>query len=262
MSVEEEILKRKEQLLSIENAKRALEQKKINMKKRYQKRVLKMDADIQAQSDKLNQLSRLKIFNRDDVMPILAYLVSLIEDTNYQYDEKRIPVSWGFHGMWKSEWKTYQYPDSHYYHIAYLCKNKDHASEEINCYIESIIHEYIPDNLINELLLEPKMYYIQIAFYMDTKNICFHSNMNSHDRLYDVSYAMHQDDDYTFYYYQGNHHLRDKRYLYILEFMEYLSAIRTQKENCQLTVDEMMECARIFASQKKEEIIRVRKYLG
>lgn len=257
--IENEILKSRLLLEEIKQEKRILEHERAFVTKLYEERIAKLNAEIEAKEIAQANILRTTIFDREEIMPILSYMVGLIEDKSYFYDTRRVPITTDFKGMGRITFGSL-HPEWYYYHIDYLCESTSHAKKEIERFSNKIMRTPFDVQNINELLLEPKEHYVQIAFYTSDKKIAFHNNINDGNQLY-TDLSSKEEELIQPHYYQGVSHIRDRKYLYIFDFIDYLSALLAQHENYQLTEKEMKEAASTFATEKKDEIIRVRKYL-
>lgn len=259
MLVEEELLKRKLLLEKIKEERKILENERSYVTKLYEERIERLNNEIYAKQVMETNIEKTTVFNRNEIMPVIAYLVSLIENKSYFYDNKKVPVTHDFKGMGRVSF-AFDHPDYYYYHIAYVCPSTSHAKREIDRFSNKIMHEPTDIETIDGLLLEPKEHYVQIAFYMSEQKIAFINNINDSNHLY-IDNSSKDETILDFNYYQGTSHIRDRKYLYIIEFIDYLSAIISQKENYTLTEKEMKEYANLFVEDKKDEIVRIRKYL-
>ena len=259
MLIEDEILKRRLLLDEIKQEKRILEHERAYVTKIYEERIAKLNLEIEAKDVAQANILKTTIFNREEIMPIIAYMVGLVEGKNYFYGSKRVPVNHEFKGVGRVNF-GYDHPEWYYYHVDYICESTSHAVREIARLSNKIMRTPFDISLIDDLLLEPKENYVQMAFYTSDKKITFVNNINDADHLYE-DFSDKNEEMIEPNYYQGTSHIRDRKYLYIIDFADYLSALMSLHENYHLSEKEMKDAASVFASEKKDEIIRVRKYL-
>lgn len=261
-----EINKISEILSSINAERKILEKKKAQMQKRFEKRMAQNQADIDKLQTQSNEIKKLSFFNREEIMPVIAYLVSLIEGQEYYYEEMKLPLSFNYEII-KDDYGRYS--DNQRIRLVYICRNKKKAKDEIERWINilknsSYSRKY--DNL-KKFFLIPKDSYIQINIYnkfTGGKNIRFINNLGINEVYYEYCHICYEETDteYRNYLQCNESHIRDEKFVYIIDFMEYLVGKRYEKESHELTQEEMFRYATEFAEEynKHDVMKRIREH--
>lgn len=262
MIFEEETNKLNDKLGKLASERENLKRKRDSLIKRHEKKLAKLDSEIEAADKSFQKIEDLRTFDRATIMPVIAYLVSKVEGKKYYYCETITPVI-GHYAVVDPN----QYSNDRLFRVGYLCRNKKEALVEINNYIKKLESNYSVDEL-NRFILEPKQNYVQLCFYsnMSGKSIIFLNNINNGMFLFkDNSTICYEETtvDFEFFYDARHSIIRDERYLYIIDFVEFLAAKRLEKENFLLTEEEMFRYAEEYAKEyRKENLKRVRKYVN
>lgn len=261
-----EINKISEKLVSINAEREALKKKKAQMQNRFEKRMAQNQADIDKLQTQSNEIENLRYFKRDEVMPVIAHLVSLIEGKKFYYNEIMLPISWDYEIV-KGDYD--RYGENQKLRLIYLSHNKKKTQEEIKIYINrlknsSYSREY---EVLKEFFLTPKDSYVQINIYskyFGSSVMKFLNNLGINEVYYRDCHICYEDTTWEYKNYLQNHesHIRDERFIYIIDFMEYLVGKRYEKESHELTQEEMFRYATEFAEEynKHDVMKRIREH--
>lgn len=260
-----EINKMSDILTNIKREREDLEKKKAQMQKSFEKRMAKNQACIDKLKSQSSKIEKLSYFKRDEIMPVIAYLVSLIEGKKYYYEEIKLPISFNYEII-KDDYSGYS--DRQKIRLVYICCNKKKAQEEIGRYISklknsSYSREY--ENL-KDFFLNPKDSYIQINIYNNFtggSTIRFVDNRSIKEVYYEDCHICYEETTNEFRNYLQSYesHIRDTRFKYIIDFMQYLFGKRYESKNHELTSEEMFRYATEFAEEYKKHNVmeRIRK---
>lgn len=178
------------------------------------------------------EAKRLEIcskFKCDEIFPVVAYLVSLVEGKNYKYKEKQIPTEDLVSVMDEDKFKQI---GNFGYRIGFICSDEAAAVSEVNLRIKDIQDSSNPLSVINDVLLQPAANYVQIIFYKPVVGIKFVSN--------------HGYDNNAFGYKNNETKIVDLRYQYIIDFVNSLTEICLE-QNVKLSEEEMRKYAEEYA---------------
>lgn len=260
-----EINKMSDILANIETERKALEKKKAQMQKSFEKRMAKNQTSIDKLQKQSSEIEKLSYFKRDEIMPVIAYLVSLIEGKKYYYEEIMLPVSWDY-VIIKDDYSGYS--DRQRIRLVYICCNKKKAQEEIKRYISKLKNSSYSRKYENleDFFLNHKDSYIQINIYNNFtggSTIRFVDNRSIKEVYYEDCHICYEETTSEFHNYLKSHesHIRDTRFIYIIDFMQYLFGKRYEKESHELTQEEMLAYATEFAEEYKKHNVmeRIRK---
>lgn len=255
------------EILAVISAEReVLEKKKAQMQKSYEKRMAKNQASIDNLITQSKEIEKLRFFNRNKIMPVIAQLVTLIEGQKYYYEEMKLPISWDYEII-KDDYGRYS--DRQRIRLVYICHNRKKARDEIARWLNmlknnSYSKEY--ENLKN-FFLAPKDSYVQINIYdnfIGGSLISFINNIEISELYYSDCHICYEEttNEYRDYLQSYESHIRDIRFTYIIDFMEYLAGKRYEKESHELTQEEMFGYASEFAEEynKHNVMKRVREH--
>lgn len=218
-----------------------------------------------AYEEKIMQLEHLarevvnhaSIYKYKEVIPVICYLVSLVEGKKYTFGEKEIPVSKGYgyeSGLIFVDLSSYHCADFKYkYKIQYICCDLSAAEAELDCKIDDIraVGKYTYDREaiphIKEMVTTPALNYVQIAVFTEDGPTYYERGSVSFDT--NDEYFNKED----FLLIDKDSKICDPKYRYIVDFMNYLTAKKMEMENISLTQEEMMAYAREFAEEVKKE---------
>lgn len=168
-------------------------------------------------------------FKCDEIFPVVAYLVSLVEGKEYKYKEKQIPTE-DLVSVMDSE--KFRRMGNFGYRIGFICSDEDAAVQEVNLRIKDIENASKPLSMINDVLLQPAVNYVQIIFYKPVIGIKFVSNLG-----YDIN---------AFGYKNNETKIVDVRYQYIIDFVNSLTTMCFE-QNQKFTETEMRKYAEEYA---------------
>ena len=244
-------------ITKIKKERQALEKKKGEMQKRFDTRMAKNKASIDELSNAERKVEAFMYFNREKIMPIITYLVSLIEEKEYYYVEKVLPIKWDYE-MLTNEYDYRNTNDELKLRICYLCQDKKKAEEEINYHLGLLQRrEYAGRYVVlKKFLLLPKDNYIQICVYnrhFGNSSLKFVDNIGIKEVYYSDYQICYEETTTKYKNYLNNYesHIRDERFIYIIYFMDYLSGKRYES-NHELSNEEMKAYAEEFAREYKK----------
>ena len=226
----------------------------------------KIKADYKKKNSELNQQANrvAEIHNYDfhEAIQLICYLVSLVEGKEYVYREKELPIIEYISGNEQEDYgwcyisKPY-YDHPHFRHkikLQYICCDYKSAEDEICAVIDEAhamgvdIYNNKPLPLFYKMLTQPAKNYVQINIH--NSHSAFFESMNG--KLTFIC-----NDDFTKHLpitlINYDSKICDSSYMYIVDFMNYLTVMKLEKEDFTLTQDEMMAYARDFAEQVKKE---------
>lgn len=251
-------------IANINTEHQVLEKKKAEIQNRFNKRMAKNQSSIDELETKKKSIEKLRYFKREEIISVIAYLVSLIEETEYYYVEQVLPISWDYE-LITNEYDYRNKRDELKLRICYLCQNKQKAEEEIKYYLirlqnSSYSRSY---NKLKEFLLLPKDYYIQLSVFSKhwgSSDLKFVNNIDIQEVYYRDYHICYEETttEYKNYLSDYESHIRDERFNYIIDFMEYLSGKRYESETHELSVEEMRAYAEEFATEYKKYDVMIR----
>lgn len=190
-----------------------------------------IEAEIaRLQKRKLDICSKFKC---DEIFPVVAYLVSLVEGREYKYKEKQIPTEDLVSVMDEAKFNRM---GNFGFRIGFICADEEAALSEINLRVQDIKSAAKPLTMINDVLLQPAINYVQIIFYKPVIGIKFVNNLG-----YDSN---------AFGYQNNETKIVDVRYQYIIDFVNSLTAICMER-NVMLSEGEMRKYAEEYAMMYK-----------
>ena len=248
-------------LASISAERENLEKKKAQMQKRFEKRMAKNQEDIDELQAQSKEIEKLRYFKREEIMPVIAYLVSLIEKKTYYYMQKVLPLSWDYRVI-KDDYEGYN--ENQKIRIVYICHNREKAKKEIEKWINNLKNSSYSSTYekIRGFFLAPKDSYVQINIYnnfLGGELIRFINNMGISEVYYEDCHICYEETTtkYRNYLQSNESHIRDERFIYIIDFMEYLVGKRYEKESHELTQEEIFGYADEFAREyNRNDIMR------
>lgn len=221
------------------------------MKKAYEEKMMQLESLAR------EVVNHASIYKYQEVIPVICYLVSLVEGKKYTFGEREIPVSKGYgydSGLVYVDLSSYGYSDfKHKYKIQYICCDREAAENELDRKIDDIHaarkysydREVIP--LIKKMVTTPALNYVQIAVFTEDGPTYYERGSVSFDT----------NDDYfsmeSFLLIDKDSKICDPEFRYIVDFMNYLTVKKMETENVSLTQEEMMGYAREFAEEVKKE---------
>ena len=122
------------------------------------------------------------------------------------------------------------------FRIGFICADEEAALSEINLRVQDIKSAAKPLTMINDVLLQPAINYVQIIFYKPVIGIKFVNNLG-----YDSN---------AFGYQNNETKIVDVRYQYIIDFVNSLTAICMER-NVMLSEGEMRKYAEEYAMMYK-----------
>ncbi len=199
-------------------------------------------------------------YNLDEAIKVICYLVSIVEEKEYTYHEIELPLkesvsgSNGDFGWAYVDLDLYNHPAfRNKIKLQYICCDEEAAAKEI----QAVIHEAHamgvrsynskPLPLFYELLTTPAKNYVQINL------------NNGHKDHYQkdgcIKFICNDEfgQNYPITLININSKICDPNFMYIVDFMYYLTMMKLEKEYCTLTLEEMMEYARDFAEEVKRQ---------
>lgn len=190
---------------------------------------------IEAEIARLRQrkLDICSKFKCDEIFPVVAYLVSLVEGREYKYKEKQIPTEDLVSVMDEAKFNRM---GNFGFRIGFICADEEAALSEINLRVQDIKSAAKPLTMINDVLLQPAINYVQIIFYKPVIGIKFVNNLG-----YDSN---------AFGYQNNETKIVDVRYQYIIDFVNSLTAICMER-NVMLSEGEMRKYAEEYAMMYK-----------
>lgn len=208
-----------------------------NRQKAIQIERAKLEEEERVLDEKYKNISRASIYVCDDIVPVLEYFVGLMEGKQYFYKERKIPTT----DLTNIRDKSLA-NDISCYRIGFLCSDPDAAIEDINIRIEDLYNASNKELMLNEILLQPALNYIQIIFYKAVSGIKFVNNFNTDKN------AKEYPNDET--------NIVDERYLYIIDFINFLTDKRLEKNGEKLTQKEMMDLAFVYVQMLKSDELK------
>ena len=109
----------------------------------------------------------------------------------------------------------------------------------------------------------PKDYYIQLSVFSKhwgSSDLKFVNNIDIQEVYYRDYHICYEETttEYKNYLSDYESHIRDERFNYIIDFMEYLSGKRYESETHELSVEEMRAYAEEFATEYKKYDVMIR----
>lgn len=212
----------------------------IELEKEKKLHLEKYDKKISELEKQKHKIQNIYYINKDDSFNVIAYLVSKIEGIHYSSAETEIVL---YDTAFYRGSLSYPFPVN--YKLAYLVSNEeqDIAKEEIKerFSIKRNDSFYLKDSdyySISKQLKEPSSHYIQLAYYKDKDgdNIRY-----KYGNFIDISKSCSN----------INSAIYDKRYTYIIDFMNEVIYYRLSKEDFSICYDEMIELADDFVKRYK-----------
>lgn len=226
----------------------------------------KAKADYKKKNSELDQQANrvAEIHNYDfhEAIQLICYLVSLVEEKEYVYREKELPIIEYVSGNAQEDYgwcyiskPYYDHPNfSHKIKLQYICCDEEAAEDEICAVIGEAhamgvsIYNSKPLPLFYKMLTQPAKNYVQINIH--NSHSAFFESMNGILTFFD-------NDDFTKHLpitlINYDSKICDPKFMYIVDFMNYLTVMKLKEEDFTLTMDEMMAYARDFAEQVKKE---------
>jgi len=210
---------------NIEIEKKKLKEEKAAIKKE----MAKLKTKLENITNKEYQLTTIDSYNAQDILEIIAYLVSKIEDKNFIIKEEHISF---FIKKKKFEIAPYS--------LVYLTeKAKAEIKQRFPYSLEQIISIYSLSDKIapslytytNDIFSIPSDNYIQLLYY---------------NRIFGVNQLTFQNKNDTEIIRDRNAQIFDKRYLYIYDFINLLTTFRLSKKDFTITKEEMIAVANEF----------------
>jgi len=196
-----------------------------------------LEAKEQALTEEFKSVSRASIYICDEIVPVLEYFIGLMEGKAYFYKERKIPTTDLVNV------RDRNIPnDINCYRIGFLCSDPDAALEDINIRIEDLYNTSNKELMLNEILLQPALNYIQIIFYKPVGGIKFVKNYNSDKEARE--------------YPNEESNIVDERYEYIIDFINFLTDKKLEKNGEKLTQKEMMDLAFVYVQMVKSDEIK------
>lgn len=199
-----------------------------------------VEEHLKALDKRKNIVKQYSYFTCDYIFPAIAYLVSLIEGRKFVHKEVTLPTfnleTLIDRELFKDSLKMQSLKASGLfpYKLSFLCEEDavSEALKDINERIEDVFNSFDSKRMFNEILLFPSENYVQLTFYRPTISLEFNNNLD--------------DDDNVLKYKNNESKIVDDRYLYIIDFMDYLTDI-CMTLGRKLSGEEMMMYAEEFA---------------
>lgn len=221
-----------------------------DFKRKYKEKSSRVSSDIL----KIEEVGKYEF---KEIITVICYLVSLVEGKTYTYHEKELPFvsnpgdvsGWAYVSL-----ESYNHHNfRNKYRLQYISSEDKEAEDELNKKIMEIhaigqhTYDVKPLPFIKEMLTTPASNYVQIALFHKgdpfwTKEGYIYFEFND---------SYFTDEPITLIDY--NSKICDPNYLYIVDFVNYLTVMKLEKEDFSLTMDEMMAYARDFAEKVKKE---------
>lgn len=213
-------------------------------------------------AQKANAVLEVIRFDFEEAIQIICYLVSLVEGKEYTYHERELPLIEYTSGNSKEDF-GWCYVSLECYNsqnfknkikLQYICNDEEAARRELDDVINGVhargfsIYDREPLPRLYELLTTPANNYVQINIH--NGHSAFFESDNGHIEFVSND-AFIKQLPITLINYSSK--ICDPNFMYIVDFMNYLSVMKLEKEDFTLSMEEMKAYARDYAEKVKEE---------